>query len=133
MRYKIGKEYQMEIDLETDSVMDVLLAIARTSYETANPRGLGFKQPYLHIVENTPSFEEWITRDGKEPTMLFMSYINGRDCRTKVYKKEEKWYLDGYAFQQRKVDLEQFFSGKIEDPADKFLDKVIERLMQERS
>lgn len=104
------------------------MAIAKISYDTATPRGLGRLQPF-----QTPSLElcleKYIRHKGETPVMLLMDYIAGRDCRTKVFQgKDAKWYLDAYAFQQRKVTSEEFIQRIIRDPAEAFLDKVIQEI-----
>jgi hypothetical protein len=130
MEYQIIDKNKIEIQPGEISELKMLLSIARKSYETAIPRGMGFNKPYIHFVENMPNFLDYIKMKDESPVMLLMDYINGRDCRTKVFKDEnEKWFLDSYAFQQRKVSQEEFDLGIVRDPADNFLDKVITEIL----
>lgn len=129
MKYQRIEDHKIEINPEGMPIRDILLTIAKVSYQTATPRGLGLKQPYLHLVENTPNFQDCIEIQGGQPVMLLMDYINGRDCRTKVFQaRNEKWYLDSYAFQQRKVTSEEFVQGVVRDSADVFLEKVVQEI-----
>lgn len=129
MRYQRIDNNKIEIQPEGMHIRDMLLTIAEVSYKTAIPRGLGFRQPYIHLVKNTPDFQDCIETQGGQPVMLLMDYINGRDCRTKVFRaRDEKWYLDSYAFQQRKVTSQEFIQGIVRDSADKFLDKVVQEI-----
>lgn len=65
------------------------------------------------------------------PTMLLMNYINGRDCRTKVWKEggllfgEGRWYFDKYAFEQREVTAEEFSRGVRRVNVEEFLENII--------
>ncbi len=118
----------------TESVKDILLAFAKVSYETAIPRGLGLREAYLHTVDKSPDLEACIETKLGRPVMLLMDYINGRDCRTKVYKNREgKWYFDVYAFKQRKMTSEEFMDavvgdGEFKEKPEEFLTKVNEEL-----
>ena len=143
MNYKKCTEHILQVDMER-SVEHALLAIAKASYEQAAPRGLGFDAAYQHEIaqmrmpKETPEegvdFTQYIKRDlfGK-PTMLLMDYINGRDCRTKVWREgarllglgEERWYFDKYAFEQREVTAEEFGRGVRRVFAEQFLDGIV--------
>ena len=121
MKYKKIDETIFEIDAEGLPVRELLLAIANVSYDTAIPRGAGHLQPF-----QAPSLEvcleDYIMYDGDVPVLLLMEYVSGRDCRTKVYQgRGGKWYLDSYAFQQRKVSSEEFLQGVVNDSAEDFL------------
>ena len=126
MKYQRIDEHLIEIIPEGEATRDILMAVAKVSYDTAVPRGCGELQPY-----QTPSQEvildKYIQEANGKPILL-MDYINGRDCRTKVFKREGKWYLDAYAFQQRRVTSEEFFRGVVRDKAEDFLNKVIQEL-----
>ncbi|MFC1697721.1 hypothetical protein ACFL1H_05285 [Nanoarchaeota archaeon] len=168
MKYERIDEDNIELILENENIKEVLLTIAKLSYEKALPRGMGFKQPYLHSNEKTPNFEqyfitseEYIQTDSflkyklilgnfkdkilnnKKPKLtliegtkkvniigLCMDYINGRDCRTLVQKSPQdgKWYFRGYAFQQRGVSSDEFYNGIVRQPAEEFLDTIIQEL-----
>jgi hypothetical protein len=110
------------------TVRDMLLIIAKVSYETAIPRGLGYLQPF-QAPSPEVCLEEYIQYEGETPVMLLMDYIAGRDCRTKVFQgRDGKWYLDSYAFQQRKVTSEEFVQGIVRDSAKEFMDKVFQEV-----
>ncbi len=128
MRYEKVDDNRIRIIPETDEIERILFTIARKSYETAAPRGRGREQPFLHCVEEGPNFKGCITQDLIGEPMLLMDYINGRDCRTKVYKLRGEWFLDSYAFRQRKVTSEEFLDGVVKDDPEKFLDSVVEEL-----
>lgn len=119
-------EGRIEILAGDMPVKDLLLLIAKLSYETASPRGMGHEQPHqapsMEVI-----FEDCITEVAGEPVLL-MDYINGRDCRTKVYFHEGKWLFDSYAFQQRKVTSQEFIDGVVRDSAEEFLHKVNEEI-----
>ena len=108
MKYQKVDGTKIEILPEGMPIKDMLMAIAKVSDDTATPRGSGHLQPF-----QTPSpevcLEDNIQYAGEQPVMLLMDYIVGRDCRTKVYQGNDgKWYLDSYAFQQRKVTSQEF-------------------------
>ncbi len=126
MRYERQQDTVLITFEQKDDVKKWLLAIATHSYETALPRGLGLKQPYLHAIENVPNLEQYIERGSLGPKALVMDYINGRDCRTMVAKREDgTWYFNAYAFEQRKVTAEEFGMGKRVENVGQFLDEVI--------
>lgn len=127
----------IEIRLEGEDVMDVLLAIAQHSYETAKPRQIypwsqervkeqARKQNHLHPVENSPDFRKYIQPNIYRKPQLAMDYINNRDCRTLVsVTKEGTLYFSAWAFEQREVDREEFHKGYRAVSATEFLDEVI--------
>ncbi|MFA6461661.1 MAG: hypothetical protein WCV90_05295 [Candidatus Woesearchaeota archaeon] len=128
MKYQRIDNKKIEIFPEMVPIRELLLAIAKVSYETAVPRGLGHLQ-HFQAPSTEVSLEGYLQYEGKTPVMLLMDYIAGRDCRTKVFLgREGKWYLDSYAFQQRKVTSEEFLKGVVRDPAEGFLDKVIQEI-----
>lgn len=122
-----------------DNVRDWLLAIAQHSYETAVPRGLGHLQA-KDKDQIAPRLEDCIEyrielsvprvwESGYNPVSLRMDYINGRDCRTLVQKRTAgDWYFAAYAFEQRKVTLDEFQRGIRKENAGKFLDEVIKQM-----
>lgn len=128
MRYFQINDTIFEIQPEGMPIEDMLLAVAKVSYETAVPRGLG----HLQQFETSPSqntLKSCIQYKDEEPVLLVMDYISGRDCRTKVFKGSDgKWYFDSYAFQQRKVTAEEFLQGIVRDPAEPFLDGVVQEI-----
>ena len=87
MKYQRTDKNLIEIIPEGENIRDVLMAIAKVSYDTAVPRGQGELQPH-----QTPSqeviFDKYIQETNSHPSMLLMSYINGRDCRTQVFRKQ---------------------------------------------
>ena len=131
MRYQRVNDNLIEIQPERDPIKIILLTIARISYETSIPRGLGHLQPY-QAPPMEVRFEDYIEpKGGEDPTILLMSYIHGRDCRTKVSKtRDGKWHFDAYVFQQRKVTSEEFSQGIVKDPAERFLDQVVQELIK---
>jgi hypothetical protein len=124
MRYQKIDGKKIEIIPDGMPIREMLLAIAKVSYETAVPRGMGHLRPYK-APSLEASLEDHIRYQEGLPVMLLLDYVSGRDCRTKVYLADGKWYLDSYAFQQRKVTSEEFARGVIRDPAGEFLDKVV--------
>ncbi len=73
-------------------------------------------------------FKAYITRDFfRRPEMLLMDYINGRDCRTKVYKQAGRWLFDKYAFEQREVSAQEFVqsTGKEDINSQGFLQQTM--------
>ena len=133
MKYQKTEDHKIEIDPEEMPVRDMLLAIAKVSYETAAPRGLGHLQPF-QAPSPEVCLEDHIEYENDAPVMLLMDYIVGRDCRTKVFRgMDGKWYLDSYAFQQRKVTSREFAQGIVRDPAEEFLVKVDQEIRTQRS
>lgn len=135
MKYRRLDEGRLELQLEGEKIEEVLVVIARHSYFTAAPRGLGTLQPFLTPVEEIdvrPFIQRRWGRIGS-PTMLLMDYVNGNDCRTKVYQSQEdgKWYFDAYAFEQRLVTAEEFHAGIRRVRAEEFLDDVV-NILEER-
>ena len=128
MEYKNIKNGRYELSFLDLKPKDVLLAIAEVSYETAVPRGLDNAQNFKTLSSDI-NFDDFIKYERHVPVMLLMSYVEGRDCRTKVFKNNEgKWYLDSHAFEQRKVTSIESIEGLVKDSANKFLDAVKEKL-----
>ena len=126
MRYERQQDTVLITFERKDKVKEWLLAIAKHAYETALPRGLGHRERYLHPVEKGPNLEKYIENGFLGPKALVMDYINGRDCRTMIAKREDgTWYFNAYAFEQRKVTAEEFGMGKRVENVGKFLDEVI--------
>lgn len=128
MRYqKVLDDNSILIIPEGEDVKAILLTIARLSYETATPRGMGYEQGY-----DAPSrevvFEKHMEYERGKPVRLVMDYIHGRDCRTMVYERDGQWFLDAYAYSQRKVTSEEFLLGIVRDKPEDFLDMVIAEL-----
>ncbi|HIH43395.1 TPA: hypothetical protein HA246_07180 [Candidatus Woesearchaeota archaeon] len=125
MRYEATDQYKLRIIPEGKDITEILLAIAKHSYDTAVPRGLGELQPH-QAPSLEVDLETCIEKDrGGNPIMLLMNYINGRDCRTKAYlDRDGQWYFDAYAFQQRKVTGAESARGIIRDNAEGFLTEV---------
>ncbi len=126
MKHQKIDENRIEVIPEGETLEDVLMAIARHSYDTATPRI--HANQHLHMAEDSPDLSACITYEGGAPVMLLMDYINDRDCRTKVYNKEGRWYFDAYAFGQRKVTSQEFLAGIRREYAEKFLAEVAEIL-----
>ena len=57
--------------------------------------------------------------------MHIMGNVHGRDCSTKVYFKDKKWYLECYAFGQRVLTSEEFVGGEIGHDPEELLKEVI--------
>ena len=126
MRYERQQDSVLITFEKKDDVKEWLLAIATQAYETALPRGLGHKEGDLHPAEKWPNLEGYIENGALGPKVLVMDYINGRDCRTMIAKREDgTWYFNAYAFEQRKVTAEEFGMGKRVENVGKFLDEVI--------
>lgn len=109
-------------------VKEVLLAIAKHSYETAVPRGngklQGFQAPSMEI-----DFEAFLEYDANgNLSGLVMDYIQGRDCRTLVRVEGDRLQLHAYAFEQREVTAEEFHAGVRKSNADMFLAEVKKEL-----
>jgi hypothetical protein len=128
MKYQRVNDTRIQIQPEGMPVRDMLLTIAKVSYETAVSRGLGHLQPF-QAPSPEVCLEDHIQYEGETPVMLLMDYIAGRDCRTKVFQgRDGQWYLDSYAFQQRKVTSQEFVQGIVRDSAEEFMDKVVQEI-----
>lgn len=128
MNYRRIDQSKIEIDPEGLPALPMLLAIAKVSYDTATPRGMGHAQPFQAPSQEV-CLEDYVSSDESGPALLLMDYISGRDCRTKVFRDSRgTWYFDSYAFQQRKVTATEFMAGIVRDHADAFLDCVIKTL-----
>ena len=127
MKYRRLAPDHIELILEGEHIKDVLLTIARLSYETAIPRGAGTLQPHSTPAHEI-SFVKFVEMQGDQPYRLLMDYENGRDCRTRVWLEQGTWFFDGYAFEQRKVTSEEFIRGVRRESAGAFLDSVVDAL-----
>lgn len=78
MEYRKINENAVEILPGNTPILDVLLAVARASYELAVPVGRGFLQPYSTPV-NEIDFSKML-----DVTGLYMDYVCGRQCKTRV-------------------------------------------------
>jgi hypothetical protein len=125
MKYQKIDEFKTEILPGEVDIGLILVTLARMSYRTAVPRGR-IVEPHNGILE--PDFERYIERAGDQPYRLVMDYIDGRDCRTKVFSDASRWFFDTYVFRQRKVNAREFIEGVVKDDPLKFLDSVIDEL-----
>ena len=124
MKYEIAGSYTIKIDPEETPIKELLLTIAKVSYETAIPRELAYLDDPDIRSEEVDFAKNIVSRFGTD--MLLMDYINGRDCRTKVHQERDgKLYFDTYTFEQRKIESYENIMGIVKDSADKFLDQVI--------
>ena len=124
MRYEATDQYKLRIIPDGENIKDILLTIARLSYDKAVPRGLGELEPH-QAPSLEVDLEACIKSEGGRPTMLFMDYIHGRDCRTKVFLgRDGQWYFDAYAFEQRGVTSAEFVRGVRRTNAEGFLTEV---------
>lgn len=133
MKYQRIREGLIKIMPEPgEDIKQILMTIARVSYQTAVPRGLGHLQPYEAPVAEA-MLEERIEYHGREPIALVMDYIHGRDCRTAISKRDDdKWYFNAYAFEQRGVTSEEFVRGIRGVNAEQFLDDVAKELEKQK-
>ena len=82
-------------------IRDVLLAVARASYELAYPVGRGILQPYETPVSEL-DFSKMLEKDG-----LYMDYVCGRQCKTVVRIDENgRLILDAWLFERDRGSVE---------------------------
>lgn len=128
MKYERANENYIVLDFGVQNPKEIILAIAKHSYETAQPRGLGCLQPhethsskvdFRQFIEYKPGLLPFT----RVPIQLLMDYVNGRDCRTKVTRQSKNiWQFDAQVFEQRE--------GIRLGDADKFLEEIICKLIK---
>ena len=112
MDYKRIDDQEIEIVPGNIPIDDVILAIAKESYKTAVPMGVGFDEPWLTGPENE-DFSECIRPKGtvvgcSDRTLLLdMDYVNGRQCKTYIVEKDGKYILDAWSFEKARGPVER--------------------------
>ena len=121
MKYKKIDENHIEISPEKTPVKRMLETIARVSYELARPAGLGFLRDFDTKSEDI-DFSKLVNL--KDPrVVLDMDYVNGRQCKTVVLKKNGKYIFNAHVYRLDRGDP-QLFLNKVNSALEEKIEKA---------
>lgn len=115
MKYQKINDRDVEIILEDTPLDKLLKAMAKVSYELARPVRAGFLQKFDTKSEDV-NFDDFVDLTGND--LLHMDYVNGRQCKTSVRRKEGKLLFNAWLY-ERDRGSSNLFLEKVREALEK--------------